>query len=244
MFWKDFKKSTGEQVIGALLVIAIFVLQIHYGIIKRGDIQPNARSIAWPYISLLCVFFLVHLIRAPWKMNEAHESRHAEYSIKRAELEFDIASLNQRLTRALEEPSGPEIMLWFWPDALWNDETSLQVENLRGGTACRVKIQDADHCGLVLTVEEIPFIKEGRRETCCVKVVCARFPSEKFTLRGFANPPPSQRHLSKDKRVEIPINVSYWDANGKEFEARFVMTFDRITMKVAVRPLSRKIVSL
>src|SRR5208283_2573192 len=72
-FWKDFKKSTGEQVIGALLAISILALQIHYGVIKQGEIQVNFWSVAWPYAALVCALFLYHLIRAPWELHQKLE---------------------------------------------------------------------------------------------------------------------------------------------------------------------------
>jgi hypothetical protein len=104
-FWKDFKKSTGEQVIGALLVIAILVLQIHYGIIKPGEIQPNAQAIGWPYAALVGVFFIIHLIRAPWKLDVEHNGRHRDHETKIMELQAFKAEVEAK--EVYLEPSNP-----------------------------------------------------------------------------------------------------------------------------------------
>jgi hypothetical protein len=71
--WKDFSASTREQVIGALLVIAILICQIRYGLIKPGDISANLWAIFWPYTLLVGSFFLYHLVRAPKKLDDEHE---------------------------------------------------------------------------------------------------------------------------------------------------------------------------
>lgn len=69
VLWRDFAKSTREHVIGALLAVAIIALQIHYGVITTGDIRGNAWAIAWPYVTLISCLFLIHLVRAPYKLD-------------------------------------------------------------------------------------------------------------------------------------------------------------------------------
>lgn len=69
VMWKDFRSAVGEQIIGALLAVAILVYQLHYGLIKPSDLRPNLWSICWPYLLLVGALFLVHLIRAPWKLD-------------------------------------------------------------------------------------------------------------------------------------------------------------------------------
>lgn len=65
VFSSGLKKSTGEQVIGALLAAAIVIYQIHYGIITEAQMKGAYWSIAWPYVILVGVFMLWHLVRAP-----------------------------------------------------------------------------------------------------------------------------------------------------------------------------------
>ena|SRR5713226_5996324 len=108
-FWKDFRKSTREQVIGALLVIAILLLQIHYGVIKPGEIQPNVKSIAWPYVALVGAFFILHLIRAPWKLHQDQERGLSEAN-RQLELEKDKSG---RLQEQLERLPVPKIFLHY-----------------------------------------------------------------------------------------------------------------------------------
>lgn len=78
-FWHDFVKSTREQVIGALLAGAILFFQIRNGVIKHQEVRGNAWSLAWPYIALLVGIFAVHLVRAPWKLDQDRESMNREY---------------------------------------------------------------------------------------------------------------------------------------------------------------------
>jgi len=76
VFWKDFKSATGEQVIGALLAIGIFLFQLWYGLIKTGDVRPNFWAIAWPYVALVVCLLFWHLIRAPWKLHQQNIQAH------------------------------------------------------------------------------------------------------------------------------------------------------------------------
>jgi hypothetical protein len=78
VFWKDFKSSTGEQVIGALLAIGIFLFQLWYGLIKPGEVRANFWAIASPYVLLVVCLSFWHLIRAPWKLHEQNVQSHDE----------------------------------------------------------------------------------------------------------------------------------------------------------------------
>lgn len=75
LMWKDFRASMLEQIIGALVAFAILVCQVHFGLIKNQDIRASVWSICWPYLLLGAIFFLVHLVRAPWKLDRlAHDA--------------------------------------------------------------------------------------------------------------------------------------------------------------------------
>lgn len=57
-FLRDLFKLGSGQVIGALLVISIMILQIHYGVIPRTLTMQAFASIGWPYaivVFALCV---------------------------------------------------------------------------------------------------------------------------------------------------------------------------------------------
>jgi hypothetical protein len=75
VMWKDFRSSVAEQLIGALLGIAILVFQIHFGVIKPEDERGNFWSICWPYVLLISGFLVCHLVRAPWKIHHDQETQ-------------------------------------------------------------------------------------------------------------------------------------------------------------------------
>jgi hypothetical protein len=231
---KSFKRSWGLWDTLGTLLGAICPLLAHY--VPRWESAMG--RLAWEIpLSAFCGLALVRLPLAPYWIHRDNEEKRKK---KEAELNFETASLVQKLSRAVAEPRGPEIMLWFSPDVVI-DDASLIVENVNGGTAYRVKVHDADHFGLVLTAEEIPFIEEKTRRPCGIRIDCPTFPGERFGLRSFLNPPPSARLLPRDRQREIPILVTYKDAADKTFESRFEISYDRTNWKVSITPLGRKL---
>jgi hypothetical protein len=71
-FWRDFKKSTGEQMLGALLAVCILTFQIRYQIIRPGEIRANLGAIAWPYAILVGALLVWHLVKAPHVLYREH----------------------------------------------------------------------------------------------------------------------------------------------------------------------------
>jgi len=125
-FCKDFAKSAREQLIGALLVVAILVLQIHYGVINHAEIQGNAWAIAWPYVALILILFLFHLVRVPWKLDQEHQRVHQEDKNKISQAETECAQIREELQSVLDRADGPTIHLaWDVP----KDFASLGVRN-------------------------------------------------------------------------------------------------------------------
>ena len=103
---RDFAEATGEQVIGALLVIGILICQIRFGIIKSGEIRANFLSIAWPYALLVAGLFLRHALRTPYELDEERRK-------KEDELTSEVSKLTERLVPRLsilpavhEQPVG------------------------------------------------------------------------------------------------------------------------------------------
>jgi hypothetical protein len=134
-FWRDFAESTREQVIGALLVGAILFFQIRYGVIKHQEIRGDAWSLAWPYIALLVCIFAVHLVRAPWKLDQDHESRNREY-------EKDQQKIAQ-LEMLLSKQPRPEVIITFDPSQRPKLTRTLQgaiLTNVGGVSAHNLKI--------------------------------------------------------------------------------------------------------
>jgi hypothetical protein len=70
VLWKDFSKSTRGQVVGALVAVAILVLQIHYGVIGKQEIKGNEWAIALPYTILVLCLFVYHAVHAPWEIDQ------------------------------------------------------------------------------------------------------------------------------------------------------------------------------
>ncbi|MGB9254979.1 MAG: hypothetical protein WCC25_09115 [Candidatus Korobacteraceae bacterium] len=111
-FWRrfrdDLKAATGEQVVGALLAVAILICQLHFGVIKPGEFRANFLSIAWPYAAL--VFFLVvrHMIAVPHKLDE-------ECQRQVDELSTELQSTQKEIQRLNTKPDiGGEIIAVFW----------------------------------------------------------------------------------------------------------------------------------
>jgi hypothetical protein len=74
-YWRVFgtglRKSTGEQVIGALLAVVIVICQIHYGLITEVQVNGAYWSIAWPYAILVGGLLLWHLVKTPAEIDAA-----------------------------------------------------------------------------------------------------------------------------------------------------------------------------
>jgi hypothetical protein len=67
--WIDFKTATKEQMLGALLAIAILICQIIFGVVHKDDVRGSVWSLVWPYLGLLFALFFWHLLRAPYKLS-------------------------------------------------------------------------------------------------------------------------------------------------------------------------------
>lgn len=93
--WVGVKKSTGEQVIGAVIALAIVVYQIHYGIISKDQVRGAYWSIAWPYAILVGVLLLRHLVKTP-----------AEMDAERAD---EVEAANEARARILAKSMRPDI---------------------------------------------------------------------------------------------------------------------------------------
>ncbi|MGA2030592.1 MAG: hypothetical protein ABSG87_11035, partial [Verrucomicrobiota bacterium] len=53
-----------EQVLGAILVFAILLCQIHFGVIARDGVRGSWLSVILPYIALFSAAYLFHALRA------------------------------------------------------------------------------------------------------------------------------------------------------------------------------------
>jgi hypothetical protein len=100
--WDDFRVATEEQIIGALLAIAIFAFQNWFGLIPKGAVHANLWSIAWPYVGLVVGIFLWHLARTPNKLDQ-----------RRAVVIEDLATKLEETTKANQKylDEIPRLML-------------------------------------------------------------------------------------------------------------------------------------
>lgn len=170
VFWGDFRTSTGEQMIGALLVIGILICQIHYGIIKAGEIHANFLAIGWPYFILIIIFLAFHFIRAPYKLDEQKTS---------------VIANNQKIIQSKEAeilvltwpPDRPQISFHSWGQMqpqfappFVNDLNSYMFQNgfylsNDGGPALEIEIEDfqigASHSAFGRTISRIGSKAQG-----------------------------------------------------------------------------------
>lgn len=64
----------GEQVVGVILAVFILAFQIRMGLITPKDARATAlATIIWPYLALLGVYLIIHLVRTPWKLAQTQE---------------------------------------------------------------------------------------------------------------------------------------------------------------------------
>ena len=106
-FWKDFKTATREQVIGAVLAVSILLAQWYFGVIKRGEVSRNFWAIMWPYTLLAVAFLLVHLIKAPYRLDVERERTENTLS-------SEISNLRSTLERLSWPEDRPKLFIHGW----------------------------------------------------------------------------------------------------------------------------------
>src|ERR1039457_7081725 len=119
--WRDFLESTREQVIGALLAFGIFLYQNKFGIIDARDIRPNLSAIVWPYVMLVAVLFVGHLIRIPYNFDKERQREIGRLNSEKEDAEARIS----RLTTAPD--SRGKILEVCWEQA--KDEYGDRIPN-------------------------------------------------------------------------------------------------------------------
>lgn len=78
------------QMIGAILAMAILLLQIHYGVIPHALTRQAILSFAWPYLVLLVLLALISAVKTPLTLDQAREKENAGLRLSVAELKNTI----------------------------------------------------------------------------------------------------------------------------------------------------------
>lgn len=93
-----------EQAVGVILAALILWFQIEKGLIPAKDAALTAKAtIFWPYLALIGIYLVIHLIRTPWKLDQEQEK--------------DITNLEAQLQQERDSAQQPDIALvWDWPE--------------------------------------------------------------------------------------------------------------------------------
>jgi len=231
--WEDFTSSVGEQVLGALLVIAILAFQIRYGVIKPEDVRANEWAVAWPYILLIVGFLVFHLARAPKKLDDEREA-------KAVGLKRNIEQLTEQLEKAKCPTDRPMLAFNCWGQRHANflpetavaamrdtphDISPLLLEhgfyltNDGGGTALEITLETFQvGAQLVALSETLARIEKNNRGFVPVWIKDAS-PRVKWGLdmaleAAWKLQVNESGDVWQDKPIEIPVSVVYRDYNN------------------------------
>jgi hypothetical protein len=128
-----------RHLLAIALVLAVFAVQLAYGVITESSLQQKWLSIALPYVAILAAGYIFQLARAARLLHE-------EYDAKVYALEFIKASLESEVSRlrdVINKPTKPRVVLDYIDDAQGSrfvlanrggtDATNVQVSNLVNG---------------------------------------------------------------------------------------------------------------
>jgi hypothetical protein len=169
--WKGFKAATGEQVIGALLAIAILCCQIKLGVIHAGDIRSNAWAIAWPYIILVGALLLWHLLLAPYELDALKEADIDGKSAEILALSKKVEALQQEIDAKIPRLGFKATIVSGSPELGQMQAASLNVEfvlrHLGGRPATSISVDPiASYSGIfTLYLDNLPYIAVGQELT-------------------------------------------------------------------------------
>jgi hypothetical protein len=91
-----------EQVIGIILAVLILAFQMWKGLIPARDASMIAKAtVLWPYLVLVGVYFVFHLVRTPWKLDQKLIAQ-LEYQASEKEIKSQIGLLTQLADRGQE----------------------------------------------------------------------------------------------------------------------------------------------
>jgi len=117
--WGDIKASVAEQVVGATLALLILIAQIQLGIVSKDAIRVNLLAIMWPYVALIGIFILYHLVRAPWLVSNAHLEKYVDLAARAEETQKELEDAQSRIY-----DGRPLLVLDTLGTPRWDDEAS------------------------------------------------------------------------------------------------------------------------
>jgi hypothetical protein len=225
-FWKDFAKPFWEQVmLGLIIAVAILFFQIRYGVIKTAEQKGNEFALLWPYLGLIGGFVLVHLVRAPWKLDKEHLQKHEDHS-------RHLAAAHAQVQEEIGKRGRPEVV----PICEWKRDEHGQIESnvrafrlktLTDVAALNVKINDIELENGTADFRSIPLLpgKSDDRPYCKIvrnKKSTTEAMWDLYTLVKYS----CVMTGSKMSEIEIPIVVDYLDSHGTKHQSTSVLRYD------------------
>jgi len=220
---------------GALFINADFIIE-KYGTESQKTYwehitHPNWGWKSWAIGAL--IIFILFVIEGSYRLER--ERKEAQQK-KEAELSFEITSLKQKLARALDNPSGPELVIER------TEPNTLTIRNTKGGTAHNVRVGPIRNGNCWCLHEDFSFIEEGKYRSYTPMIASDpghiyadphRF--EDFLTCADRGKPLEEKTLC----ANIPIPVTYWDGAHKDFTCEYEMSYRIITSEFTVTLKSR-----
>jgi len=115
---KELWSFGGEQVVGVILAVLILVFQLREGIIPAKDVRATAyATILWPYIALIGIYVIIHLIRTPWVLDQENQEALQAEVRKREDME------------KLVDVDRPQLIIRFYAERLQPQDRQMYLFN-------------------------------------------------------------------------------------------------------------------
>jgi len=229
--WRNFASSTAEQVLGALLTIAIIVTQIKLGIIRPGQIRDNFLSIAWPYGLLIVGLLFWNAIRAPVLVYHAQLDSINDLTKRVAELEQKLDMSKPKFTFQITQGSIKTDIAGLKGLVLFADLINRGADSaLINWKAFYKTGSSQERLQIIHPVNELTFPwKEYPDRVAVVKpdqdlmVMTRKIVPRSVPLNGIIIVSVSDAQLLALNNKEASILVSTEDYLGQEYTAKYAM---------------------
>lgn len=214
---------------GAYAVLALFAF-------LRDNFFPDTWRHTFEFVSFLTRLSLPEWIAILLGLNLVVLLEGAFNNARKNEAE--LYDLRAEVTRLSAEPSGPEIVIEY--DNLRSDD--LTVKNLRGGTAYRVILHEFSNSDLVSRDLKIDYLAEGMHLTRDIDVYFKDGWDAGLGLSSLLAAAHT-RGLDTNQPVYIRANVTFSDANNRQFEEEFQIRYVHADRTVNVQMLHRRLLT-